>query len=327
MSNPKVSILIPAWNAESLISHALDSTLAQTYSNIEIIVMNDGSTDNTWKVLQSYQQKHPQKIQIFSQENRGLGATRNALIKKATGDYIINLDADDWLEPDFVDIMLSTIGETGDIAICGLKRYDTQYQFRDQRTPGLSPYAKFRFCTTAGKMFRHDFLRRNKLQYKSMNMGEDTFFNIIAYSKTNAITVADYSGYCCYESQQSMSHTAKYDAAKSFYALMKTLTHELKDSPFIVDPDFHYYILKNLIMDIFVYKDNLSASDLIKIYRQSISWYQEFLRQNQSRLHFHFQKGEATTANLTINGFIFLTKSHLDRPALRILRQIPVRVL
>lgn len=324
--NPKVSILIPAWNAESLVHRAIDSALAQTYSNLEIIIINDGSTDNTWRVLQDYQQKHPQKIQIFSQKNHGLGATRNNLLKKATGDYIINLDADDWLESDYVETMLSAIG-TDDIIIGGFKRYDAEYKFRDQRQPELTSYAKYRFCTTAGKMFRRDFLHHNKLQYKAVNMGEDAFFNIMAYSKTNKITIVDYSGYCCYESKQSMAHTAKYSKTKSFYALMKTLTNELECSQILRDPEFQYYVLKNLLMDIFIYKDNLSVQYLIKIYRQSIQWYKKFLQQNQAKFRLHFQKGEATTINLAINGFIILTKLHLDGLALRILRKIPVNIL
>lgn len=326
IQNPKISILIPVWNAERLVHRAIDSALAQTHPNIEIIIVNDGSTDNTWQVLQKYQQKYPNKIQISSQKNRGLGATRNVLLEKATGDYIVNLDADDWLEPDYIKTMLSAIG-CDNIAIGGFKRYDAEYQFRDQRLPELTSYARYRFCTTAGKMFRRDFLRQNKLRYEPVNMGEDAFFNIAAYAKTNEITIVNYSGYCCYESKKSMSHTAKYAESKSFYALMKTLTSDLKSSPLLHDPEFQYYVLKNLLMDIFLYKDSLPARRLTKIYRRSTKWYRKFLQQNQARFRLHFQKGESVTINLTVNGFIILTKLHLDGLALRILKQIPVNIL
>lgn len=261
-----------------------------------------------------------------SSKNHGLGATRNNLLKKATGDYIINLDADDWFESDYVETMLSAIG-ADDIIIGGFKRYDAEYKFRDQRQPELTLYAKYRFYTTAGKMFRREFLHHSKLHYKAVNMGEDAFFNIMAYAKTDKITIIDYSGYCCYESKQSMAHTAKYSEAKSFYALMKALTSELKDSQILHDPEFQYYVLKNLLMDIFIYKDGLPTQRLIKIYRQSIQWYKKFLQQNQAKFRLHFQRGEATTINLTINGFVLLTKLHLDGLALRILRKIPVNIL
>lgn len=326
MLKPKVSILIPAYNAEKLVHKAIGSALAQTHENIEIIVVNDGSTDDTWRVLQKYQQQHPQKIRVFSQKNKGLGATRNALLEKARGDFIINLDADDWLKPDYAEVMLLALGE-GDIAICGFERYDAHYQFRDKRVPELASYTKYRFCTTAGKMFRRSFLQDNNLRYKALNMGEDAFFNVSAYAKTGEIAILAYTGYCCYESGSSMAHSAKYSEAKSFYSVMKTLVKDLEASEMLHDSEFQFYVLKNLLMDVFLYKDGLSARELIKIYRRHIAWYKEFLRQNGAKFSVHFQKGEALPINLTLNAFVVLTKLHLDGVTLRILKKIPVNIL
>lgn len=326
MLKPKVSILIPAYNAEKLVHKAIDSALVQTYDNIEVIVINDGSTDDTWRVLQKCQKQYPQKVRIFSQKNKGLGATRNVLLEKAKGDYIVNLDADDWLKPDYVEVMLSALGE-GDIAICGFERYDAQYQFRDKRVPELTSYTKYRFCTTAGKMFRRRFLQDNKLHYGALNMGEDAFFNVSAYAKTDEIAIVDYTGYCCYESGSSMAHSAKYSEAKSFYSVMKALVKDLNDSKMLYDAEFQFYVLKNLLMDVFLYKDGLSARKLIEIYRRHIVWYKEFLRQNKAKFKVYFQEGETLPINLTLNAFVVLTKLHLDGMMLRILKKIPVNIL
>ena len=326
MLKPKVSILIPAYNAEKLVHKAIDSALVQTYDNIEVIVINDGSTDDTWRVLQKCQKQYPQKVRIFSQKNKGLGATRNVLLEKAKGDYVVNLDADDWLKPDYVEVMLSALGE-GDIAICGFERYDAQYQFRDKRVPELTSYTKYRFCTTAGKMFRRRFLQDNKLHYRALNMGEDAFFNVSAYAKTDEIAIVDYTGYCCYESGSSMAHSAKYSEAKSFYSVMKALVKDLNDSKMLYDAEFQFYVLKNLLMDVFLYKDGLSARKLIEIYRRHIVWYKEFLRQNRAKFKVYFQKGETLPINLTLNAFVVLTKLRLDGVMLRILKKIPVNIL
>ena len=88
---PKVSIIIPVYNCELYIAQAIESVLNQTYTDYEIIVINDGSTDNTHQVLQPYMKK----IRYFSQENKGLSATRNQGIKMAKGKLISLLDADD----------------------------------------------------------------------------------------------------------------------------------------------------------------------------------------------------------------------------------------
>ena len=90
----KVSIIVPIYNKEKYIKKCIDSILNQTYSNIEAIVINDGSTDNSDNIMKSYNNKI---IKYYSRKNHGIGATRNFGLKKATGDYIVFLDSDDYL--------------------------------------------------------------------------------------------------------------------------------------------------------------------------------------------------------------------------------------
>lgn len=94
-SKAKVSILICVYNGEEYIKDAIDSAIAQTLEDIEIIVIDDGSTDSTLEILNSYSDE---RIRIFTQENRGLGASRNRAMSLAEGEYIAFLDADDWLD-------------------------------------------------------------------------------------------------------------------------------------------------------------------------------------------------------------------------------------
>lgn len=99
MKNKLVSILIPAYNAEKYIGVALDSALNQTYKNLEIVVVNDGSRDNTEAVIKNYRDR---RLRYFSQENRGIARTRNKLLREAKGEYITFLDSDDIYLPDKV---------------------------------------------------------------------------------------------------------------------------------------------------------------------------------------------------------------------------------
>ncbi len=98
----KVSIIIPLYNQKEFISQAIDSLLEQSYRNIEIIVVNDGSTDNPSTELERYRND----IHLINQENRGLSAARNSGIKSSTGEYIQFLDADDFLHPDKLKLQL-----------------------------------------------------------------------------------------------------------------------------------------------------------------------------------------------------------------------------
>lgn len=93
----KYSFIIPVYNGANYIDRCLTSVLNQLYKNFEIIIINDGSTDGSFSILESYKKKHPQTITLINQINKGLSVSRNIGIKKAVGDYIIFVDIDDYI--------------------------------------------------------------------------------------------------------------------------------------------------------------------------------------------------------------------------------------
>ena len=115
---PKISVVIPTFNYGHLISEALGSVLEQTYKDFEIVIVDDGSTDNTREIVADYARKWPGKIRYFYQQNSGLSAARNLGIRESTGEYVAFLDADDiWLR-DFFEKMVGKIGEGYDWVVC-----------------------------------------------------------------------------------------------------------------------------------------------------------------------------------------------------------------
>lgn len=114
----KLSIVIPAYNAESCIGRCLDSIFDQDYHNeIEIIVVNDGSTDSTLKVLEPYQAKHPDILRIITKENGGVSSSRNAGMDAATGEWVWFCDADDYICKNGLSYVLDHFVDS-DIDIC-----------------------------------------------------------------------------------------------------------------------------------------------------------------------------------------------------------------
>jgi len=112
----KVSIIVPIYNAEEYIRRCIDSLINQTYKNIEIILLNDGSTDSTDKIIKSYKDK---RINYIKKENTGIGNTRNLGILKSTGDYIMFIDSDDYMELNAVEVLVNkAISNNYDLVVC-----------------------------------------------------------------------------------------------------------------------------------------------------------------------------------------------------------------
>lgn len=110
-----VSIIIPCYNREHYISDAIDSCLRQTYKNIEIIVVDDGSSDGSVDLIKS---KYGHKVHLLEQKNKGSASARNTGLLSANGEFVIFLDSDDWLSDDLVECHIQTITKWADVEIC-----------------------------------------------------------------------------------------------------------------------------------------------------------------------------------------------------------------
>ena len=128
----KISVIIPAYNRAETIKKCLDSLTSQTYRNIEIICINDGSTDNTLQVLKEYEEKDA-RVKVFSHENSGAATSRNVGLENATGEYLMFCDSDDWYEPDMCEQMILTITKQNvDLVMCDTNIHVAQYHNRPQ---------------------------------------------------------------------------------------------------------------------------------------------------------------------------------------------------
>lgn len=121
MKNPKVSVLIPVYNSEIYIADAIRSALDQTYTNIELIIVDDGSTDNSLQIAKEFESE---KVKVFSQSNLGAPRARNVAFEKSTGDYIQYLDADDLLAPNKIETQINILSQNDNnyIAFCSHTR-------------------------------------------------------------------------------------------------------------------------------------------------------------------------------------------------------------
>mgnify|MGYP005781662729 CR=1 FL=1 len=115
----KVSVIVPVYNVEQYLEKCLDSLVRQTLNEIEIIVVDDGSQDNSRKIAEAFREKYPNKVYFFYKENEGLGEARNFGLDYAKGEYIGFVDSDDWVDEKTFQAMYETArNEDADVVVC-----------------------------------------------------------------------------------------------------------------------------------------------------------------------------------------------------------------
>jgi len=124
MKDELVSIIVPVYNVENYMDECIISLVNQTYKNIEILLINDGSTDNSWEKCQEWHDKD-ERIRIFTKDNEGLGPTRNFGVKNAKGKWIAFADSDDWVEKNYIEKLYEAVCSSGaEIAMCNYVQSD-----------------------------------------------------------------------------------------------------------------------------------------------------------------------------------------------------------
>lgn len=203
-----VSIVIPLYNADAYIANCLFSFVNQTYKNIEIICVDDGSEDDSSEIIKATQ-RIDSRIKLIQQKNQFAGIARNNGFKMVNGKYVIFFDADDYAEPEFVEKMVAAIENSqSDIAICNAKGFNDitkreHYLGNSVLNKNALPYGKLVFSPsvvknsvfqiTAGwtwdKIFRVDLIRNNNILFQDLRSSNDALFVNIACALADRLVI------------------------------------------------------------------------------------------------------------------------------------------
>ena len=244
MNNPLVSIIVPVYNVQNSVARCLESICAQTWKNIEIILVNDGSRDESFSVCEQFREKDP-RIVLVDKSNSGVSDTRNCGMTLASGKYVQFVDSDDYIEPDFTE-RLVTAAETNnaDLVIapywmvipansCKASQalenlqenlgIDAEKKPDDIREYGFLPEgiydrdtfalrlmekpASFFYSVLWNKLYRRDLLAGHGIRFRQELFAEDQLFNTeyLRYVRT-AVSIPDI-GYYYLQCSQSVSHS------------------------------------------------------------------------------------------------------------------------
>ncbi len=235
MNNPKISVIVPVYNLENYIENTVAMLTAQTYKNLEIILVDDGSTDNSLEICQRLA-KSDSRIVVIHQENKGVSAARNTGIKQATGKYIGFCDGDDDVEKDMYEFLYNNlVTDKADISICSLKMVRTDNSVTYISTgkniiwDNKEHYLKALFSgnTTMSvytKLFKAEICKNTEFS-ENLRMNEDKFYCFLTAFKANRITYYDIPKYTYFRRAGSSTVTEFtekfFDSIKSSDMMIK----------------------------------------------------------------------------------------------------------
>lgn len=192
-----ISIIVPIYNAEKWIERCVDSLICQTYTDIEILLINDGSTDRSLEICNTYAEKD-NRITVIDKENEGVSATRNLGLQKARGEFIQFVDCDDYVDSQMCEKMLGAI-ENADLVLCGLNVWKNGVLLRkphlERKTYDLKEsidiYFKLRKINLGpcNKLYRKEKISNGFR--KGLSLGEDTLFVLDYMKDINRVSVLD----------------------------------------------------------------------------------------------------------------------------------------
>lgn len=232
--SPLVSLLSPCYNVEKFLPQCLDSIISQTYSNLQIVLIDDGSKDDTWRVMQDYAGKD-NRIEIYHQENQGVAATRNHLLDKVKGDYVLFVDSDDWIEPDMVEFLVGkALTNNIEMVVCGNVINDTPpaSEYNEELWSQDKVVKEFlRHVSINGslwnKLTKVNLLHNVKF-HCGISYGEDALFCWELLQNTKSILVTNKQLYHYRMNEISLSHSAFGSKKLSGHKVWTILCEETK---------------------------------------------------------------------------------------------------
>lgn len=235
----KVTIIVPIYNAEKYLKECIESLLNQTLKEIEIILINDGSTDNSRLIIDNY--KNVENVKIIHKSNEGVSKTRNLGLSLATGEYILNVDSDDFIDSKMCEELYKNAKENNsDIVISDIYSYiDNQNKkyVTDLKIEGKISAEKYLeifleknfFGYNWNKLIKRELFIKNKIKYNpEISMMEDTLVLVQLVKNSNTISKVNKAYYYYRKTETAVSQNVKFKHVKSVMEISKRVKKELE---------------------------------------------------------------------------------------------------
>ena len=241
----KLSVIVPVYNVEPYLPACLDSLLAQTLKDLEILLVDDGSTDASGVIADRYAAEHPDIVRCLHVDNGGQGRARNFALPLARGEYLGFVDSDDWILPEMYERLCGLADETGaDVAVCDfLERYDDG---SERLAPAALQDHPLSFAgSCCNKVFRASLARG--LRFPEGLWYEDFFFSAVMLMRSQRTEYLREPLYIYRRGQPSTMHNNNAAKNLDMLRIMEMLEKEL-DGPG-AKKDFEFLVLNHVLLD------------------------------------------------------------------------------
>lgn len=327
-NNPLISIIVPVYNTGSFLKSCLKSICNQTYKNIEVIVINDGSTDNSKEILEEYRLKDS-RIRVFHLQNGGIAKARNFGIKQAYGEYIGFVDSDDVIELNMFEILIEKIvKEDTDLSICNYNKIFSEYKMLglgleeeviDLGKLGINSYIINYVITYLhghevwNKLYKKDIIIENNIEFISTDLvsTEDCLFNLIYITYISKIGSVKYALYNYIQHSNSYMHKKQLNQMEKYLNLIdiyekKIVEIEKKDECFEALSLLFFNFFIQASRNIFKWENNINSLYQLINTCSTHYYYKKYMREIcfSLSLYKHLNRQNARVTTIILNYLI-----------------------
>lgn len=295
-----LSIIVPIYNVEEYLSECLKSLYKISNLRYEVILVNDGSKDNSYKIMEEFKELYPNKTVIINKENGGLSSARNAGIKVAKGKYISFIDSDDFIDTDeFEKFVIEGIKSRVDIAVGNMRYYSPgrigEPLFRARRIKELGVVTGIEFLwnlfqapkcyreEVVDDIYRKDFIIKNRLFFNEKIVHEDSEFTTLAYLRAKKVKYIDKAFYFYRQREGSIMNKVSEKSIVSLEEICEKLFVEYKN---LMNKNGRE-ALASLILSFYstvIYKRYNGGGDYKRVHRRYKELYRELKKEAQSNI-------------------------------------------
>ena len=322
----KISVIIPMYNPGKEIVRCFKSLENQTFTDYELILIDDGSKDPSYKAVEKYIDTSTlkSKTRLIRQENAGVAVTRNRGIDMAEGDYLAFIDQDDFVAKDYLENLYKAATEVNgadkddspiDIVVSGYERVRSDGRIILKRDIKDAPWTKYTMITPWAHLYRREFIVDNNIRFLDTKIGEDVYFNLPAYTYTDKIVILKDRGYKWFYNEKSVSNVSHktLDSKLDVLLLLDSVYDKLAQVDANDSEEMQYYYMRFVCWFMLYATRGSKRENIVDAYKKVFGWLRsKYPNYRKSRYRgFRMPDGEEVSFHEYVAVFYLLERMHL----------------